>query len=1048
TNTDNAYWNTVAESDPIAMTLPAGKVTLRVTGAYSVPQFDALIFKAAGFEISLDSDLSYAESEAPLSFIDVYNGDITMDEFLESMTNIDLIKLAGGSAGAVSRSAASFGRLVEYEIPQVTVSDGGAGLRLEPDIGATCLPCATLLACTWNTELIREMGRVAGRDGMSTNSDGWLAPGMNIHRNPLCGRNFEYYSEDPLVTGISAAMVILGAKDEGVNAVPKHFALNNKENGRTVSDSRISERAMREIYLEGYRIMFEMTDHKYLMSSYNKINGVEVAENYDILTGILRDEWGFDGIVMTDWANDSNNLKEVKAGNNLKMPKGDINAFVDALSDGSITRSDLKLNAKSILNAVLASNSMANAANYTKVSAEKSVVIHAKDFNFIQDNHTGINANGYYVQAQSWNFIVNTMDKTDVYAPLTSDIESDGVDYPDTSIFADYYIEVLDDGEYALDLLVCNDYSTGVVDVELDGELVGSVETKESDIARTHTETLVLALEAGKHKIRLSRNDASASDPVKLNRVVVSPYLGAELEAQAYINGNITVVDSTGVECEYPCNCSASITLLEGGSAKAVIREYDAIPVSTENGNTVLNYSLGVPAGTYTVRVEKPGYTAAECEITVSDGVDLATVPMLTLKREDCTSGVTCTECGRGSTAADDHSFEFVYNNDYHYLECAHCSAVSGEKSAHEPDENGKCTVCTYDASNADNAIFSVNVSTNGNGMVSYDDTDPAESFTAEVEASSNITLTAVTNEGFPFKGWYIKNGAKISDNLSITFAVLGDISLEAKFAPSYVIFTPETGLSGNNARNNHVIATKVSARGTLPSYINFNVPAAETAEDLSRFEIELDTNYYPEGYSSSTYPYMKICYRTSEYTSSEEINIATPSGARAWGGENFALNNNGSFNTVVYDLAKTSTGEDNWSDGNDSLIKEAPIFANNFTENKLSQIILRAAGKQGSTLTIGDLDIAYVAFFASKTEAEEFEIPRDVIYGDVNNDGSVDPVDVTHLARYMANWNGYENIDAKNSDIDESGSVTTIDNVILSRHIANWLGYDILPIK
>ena len=152
--------------------------------------------------------------------------------------------------------------------------------------------------------------------------DIWLAPGMNIHRDPLCGRNFEYYSEDPLITGKMAAAITEGCQSEGVSITLKHFTTNNKETNRNSSDSRVSERALREIYLKGFEIAVKEAQPWSIMTSYNFLNGIETSENKDLLTNITRGEWGYEGIFMTDWGNNSNHAREVLAGNDVKMPSG------------------------------------------------------------------------------------------------------------------------------------------------------------------------------------------------------------------------------------------------------------------------------------------------------------------------------------------------------------------------------------------------------------------------------------------------------------------------------------------------------------------------------------------------------------------------------------------------------------------------------------------------------------------------------------------------------------------------------------------------------
>jgi len=182
----------------------------------------------------------------------------------------------------------------------------------------------------------------------------WLAPGMNIHRNPLCGRNFEYYSEDPLLSGMMASAMTLGVqKVPGCGTTIKHFACNNKEHARNISDSRVSERALREIYLKGFEIAIKESNPAMVMTAYNKLNGTYTSASSDLLNGILREEWEYNGLVTTDWDNLAEPIEEIKAGNNLRMPAGSNRRLKKALEDKVITRDLLKLNAKYVLEMLL-----------------------------------------------------------------------------------------------------------------------------------------------------------------------------------------------------------------------------------------------------------------------------------------------------------------------------------------------------------------------------------------------------------------------------------------------------------------------------------------------------------------------------------------------------------------------------------------------------------------------------------------------------------------------------------------------------------------------
>ncbi|MGN1315570.1 MAG: glycoside hydrolase family 3 C-terminal domain-containing protein [Acutalibacteraceae bacterium] len=276
---------------------------------------------------------------------------ITLDEFIKQFTLEELMDFVGGQAPTGVANTGCFGGLKRLDIPPIPTADGPAGLRLNTETGkfTTAWPCATLLACTWNTELIEKVGAAGGAELRENNLGIWLAPALNIHREPLCGRNFEYYSEDPLVAGKCAAAATRGIQSQKIAVSIKHFACNNKEANRFGSDSRISERALREIYLKGFEICVKEAKPWTLMSSYNLINGQHTSESYELLTGILRDEWGFDGMVTTDWGVKNDPVKEVKAGNDMKMHMGYPEDLKAAYDKGELTRAELELCVKRIL---------------------------------------------------------------------------------------------------------------------------------------------------------------------------------------------------------------------------------------------------------------------------------------------------------------------------------------------------------------------------------------------------------------------------------------------------------------------------------------------------------------------------------------------------------------------------------------------------------------------------------------------------------------------------------------------------------------------------
>ncbi len=276
---------------------------------------------------------------------------ISLDDFVRQFTLEELMDFVGGKAPTGVANTGCFGGMARLKIPPIPTADGPAGLRLNPETGipTTAWPCATLIACTWDTELSFAVGAGGGAEIRENNIGIWLAPALNIHRNPLCGRNFEYYSEDPLLTGKIAASQVRGVQSQKVATSVKHFACNNKEANRFASDSRLSERALREIYLKGFEICVKEANPWTIMSSYNLINGQHTSESYELLTGILRDEWGFKNMVETDWGVKNDPVKEVRAGNDMKMHVGYPEDLMIGYKSGEITRVDLELCVKRIL---------------------------------------------------------------------------------------------------------------------------------------------------------------------------------------------------------------------------------------------------------------------------------------------------------------------------------------------------------------------------------------------------------------------------------------------------------------------------------------------------------------------------------------------------------------------------------------------------------------------------------------------------------------------------------------------------------------------------
>lgn len=325
----------------------------------------------------LPADFGYT-GDVGKTLEDVKLGKATPEEFIAQLSPKELEALSRGDytmnspLGAKGNAGVMGGVLPSLRkkgIEPITTTDGPSGIRLR----ACCslLPNGTLLASMWNTDLAYELYRKLGFEMKSKGSDILLAPGMNIHRNPLCGRNFEYYSEDPFLTGKTAAAVVSGLQSAGVGACPKHFACNNQETNRNKTDSRLTERALREIYLKGFEICVKEASPLSIMTSYNKINGVWSHYNFELCTLVLRDEWNFGGLVMTDWwmqytrspefPNLKDNAYRVRSGVDVLMPGGKRTG--PKKSDGTllktygkpngITLGEMQQTAKHILNVII-----------------------------------------------------------------------------------------------------------------------------------------------------------------------------------------------------------------------------------------------------------------------------------------------------------------------------------------------------------------------------------------------------------------------------------------------------------------------------------------------------------------------------------------------------------------------------------------------------------------------------------------------------------------------------------------------------------------------
>jgi len=343
--------------------------------------------------------------------LDIYEDDrksinVRVEDVLSQMTIEEKIHLLKGSGVASAIGSVKPGEGIpgaagtivptpRLGLPTVYLSDGPAGLRIEPTrkdddktYYCTAFPVGTLLASTWNVDLVKEVGNAMGDEAKKYGIDVILGPGMNIQRNPLCGRNFEYYSEDPYLSGFIGAAMVNGIESNGVGTSVKHFVANNQETKRKVNNAIVSERALREIYLKGFEIAVKKAQPWTIMSSYNKVNGTYTSESEKLLTDILRKDWKFKGMVMSDWFGGSNVQAMISAGNDLLEPgtNKQWKALIKAHKDGKLTDKDIDKSVRRILKLIFKSQKMKNYkfgnnpdlkshANITRRAASEGMVL-------------------------------------------------------------------------------------------------------------------------------------------------------------------------------------------------------------------------------------------------------------------------------------------------------------------------------------------------------------------------------------------------------------------------------------------------------------------------------------------------------------------------------------------------------------------------------------------------------------------------------------------------------------------------------------------------
>jgi len=509
TSVDGNKWYSFKDSDPFTIELDEGLnvFTLECTGDNKFPNLNTLTFSYMGSEAEAAATVS-TDTDEKIMLIDVYNDPALMDDFLDQLTIDELAQLLSAQETRDGSTTWGMGKNKDYGVPLIMTADGPQGIRINKN--CTAWPISTCLAASWDTDLVAAVSKAVATEAHNNNMDIWLAPGMNIHRDPLCGRNFEYYSEDPLLTGKLASTITTAVQAEGVAVSLKHFAANNKEENRKNLDSRLSERALREIYLRAFEIAVKEADPWTIMSSYNLINGVQNGENKQLLTGILRNEWGYNNVIETDWQNNTDHLYEILAGNDVKMTNSQPERLASAVEAGVLTREQLEVGAERVLNLVMK-------VNYFKDRMVNTPVVQ-------------ITNNGKLKAAE------NIMWSEIAYSQTTADTDGGNhLAYCNVGAYTEYEINIQKSGNYLLSARIASLNGTGSFDMLIDDNKVATFNATNTggyDIWTTVStaDNKAVALTEGRHTLTLKWTESGSN----LN------WIGFTLEPPAVIQAENT----------------------------------------------------------------------------------------------------------------------------------------------------------------------------------------------------------------------------------------------------------------------------------------------------------------------------------------------------------------------------------------------------------------------------------------------------------------------------------------------------------------------------
>ena len=442
-------------------------------------------------------------AEAPVNavvFDDLRTDPSKMGQFLAQLSIEKLVRIVYAHAAKVDGADSTLEPENVLGLPYTTVADGTAGLRLTKS--TTEYPVAAALACTWNADLLGRIGTEVAIAAKKNDIQYWLAPSVNIHRDPLSGANFESFSEDPYLSGMLASAIISSVQENGVGCAIKHLVGNEKETNEKRSDTRVSERALREIYLEPFRIAVKEANPWMIMTSYNLVNGVKTATNQELLVNIVRGEWKYDGVICTDNKNNTTLIDELIAGSDLKLPTGDRAATIKAVEEGKITRELLEEHAARVLSLVLKTGKSTGIEKAVRISADAESSFKSVDFVSKSD---GIQIEDCSDEGGTKNTSYNEKDQ-----------------------YLNYNLIVGATGEYDIVVRIASPEAAGAFDLYVDGKVaakfVNDTKTADWQIWADSESVIRIKLDRGYHTLKILFTESG----LNFNTLTFTPVVPAE----------------------------------------------------------------------------------------------------------------------------------------------------------------------------------------------------------------------------------------------------------------------------------------------------------------------------------------------------------------------------------------------------------------------------------------------------------------------------------------------------------------------------------------